>query len=98
MATFKDLADQLEPRLKLMSKFKIGKTGQTLKNRYDQEYSDEYSFSEVIDFSTTAKTIDDFEIYLINRFGNFENSDNEQVGGGEMTTSDKYIAYLMYNK
>jgi hypothetical protein len=98
MATFKELADKLEPRLKLMTNFKIGKTGQSLKERYEQGYSEEYSYSEVIGSSTLSETIDEFEIYLINRFANLKNCDNEQVGGGEMTNSDKYIVYLMYNK
>lgn len=57
MATFKELADKLEPRLKSMTNFKIGKTGQTLKDRYEQEYKEEYSYSEIIGFSTSAKTI-----------------------------------------
>jgi hypothetical protein len=98
MATFKELADKLEPRLKAMTNFKIGKTGQTLQERYEQEYSEEYSYSEIIGSSTSSKTIDDFEIFLINQFADLKNCDNEQLGGGEMTKSDKYIVYLMYNK
>lgn len=35
MATFKELEDKHEPRLKLMTNFKIGKTGQTLKECYE---------------------------------------------------------------
>jgi len=98
MATFIELADKLEPRLKLMTSFKIGKTGQTLKDRYDQGYSDKYKFSEVIGSSALSKTIDSFEIYLINRFGGLSNCDNDQAGGGEMTNSEKYIVYIMFNK
>jgi len=98
MATFKELGDKLEPRLKGMSNFKIGKTGQEIRDRYNQGYSDQYDFYEEIGYSKIAKTIDDFEEYLISRFINFKNCDNDQIGGGEMEYSEKYIVYLMYNK
>jgi len=98
MATFEELADKLEPKLKVISNFKIGKTGQTIEDRYNQEYSDVYDFYEEVGYSTTAENIDNFEKYLIDRFQSFPNCDNEEVGGGEMTDSDRYIVYLMYNK
>jgi hypothetical protein len=43
METFTEFADKLEPRLKFMTNFKIGKTGKTLKERYEQGYSEKYS-------------------------------------------------------
>lgn len=39
MATYEELGDELEPQLKALSNFKIGKTGQIIGNRFDQEYS-----------------------------------------------------------
>jgi hypothetical protein len=36
--------------------------------------------------------------YLIDRFMGLKNSDNKQVGGGEMEISDTYIVYVVYNK
>jgi len=98
MASFKELADELEPKVKLMSNFKIGKTGQSMKDRYDQLYSDKYSSYAVVGSSTTAETIDKFEKYLIDLFKDYKNCDNEQVGGGDMEKSDKYIVYVVYNK
>lgn len=97
MATFKELGDKYEPKLKTLKNFKIGKTGQTVKERYDDEYSETYSNYEVIGSSDNKKTIDDFEKYMIERFISLDNCDNEQIGGGEMTNSDKYIVYLMSN-
>jgi len=98
MASFKELADKLEPRLKLMSNFKIGKTGQNIKDRYDQLYSDKYSNYMVVGTSPEAETVDAFEKYLIDLFKDTKNCDNEQVGGGDMEKSDKYIVYVVYNE
>lgn len=98
MAKFEEIGDGYEEKLKSVSSFKIGKTGQTLKERYDEEYSDTYEKYKVVGYSADKKTIDNFEKYMIERFMNFPNCDNEQIGGGEMTTSDKYIVYLVYNE
>ena len=95
---FKELADKLEPKLKIISNFKIGKTGQSIEERYNQEYSDKYDYYEVVSYSPNTETIGKFEEYLIDRFQNFTNCDNVQVGGGEMTVSDEYIVYIVYNK
>ena len=98
MATFKELGDKYESQLKTLSNFKIGKTGQTVEERYHEEYSDTYNYYEVIGSSDNETIIDDFEEYMIERFKDLSNCDNDQIGGGEMTKSNKYIVYLMYNK
>ena len=98
MATFEELGDKIEPKLKSLSNFKIGKTGQTIKERYDDEYSETYEKYDVVGSSEDKTAIDDFEEYMIERFMNLENCDNEQIGGGEMIESDKYIIYLVYNE
>lgn len=98
MATFKELGDKLEIKLKTISNFKIGKTGQSIEERYNQEYSDIYASYEEIVSSLTPEIIDNFEKYLIERFQNIANCDNEQSGGGKMAKSNRYIVYLMYNK
>ncbi len=98
MATQEELGNKYETFLRNLSKFKIGKTGQTIEDRYDEEYSDTYSFYEEVGSSTQETTVDDFEIYMIKRFMYLPNCDNEQVGGGKMTKSDRYIVYLVYNK
>jgi len=97
MATFKELGDKFESKLKTLINFKIGKSGQTVKERYDEEYSETYSNYEIIGSADDKKTIDDFEKYMIKRFMNLPNCDNEQIGGGEMADSNKYIIYLMSN-
>ncbi len=97
MTTFEELGDKIELKLLLLKNFKIGKTGQTVKERYDEEYSEEYSNYEAIGASADKNTIDDFEKYMIDRFIKLNNCDNEQIGGGEMEDSDEYIVYLVSN-
>lgn len=98
MATFKEQGDKFENKLKSVSRFKIGKTGQTIQQRYDSAYADIYEKGEVVGSSADSKTIDDFEKYMIERFMSLDNCDNEQVGGGDMVESDRYIVYVMYNE
>ena len=98
MATFKELGDKYESKLETLSNFKIGKTGQTDEERYKEEYYDTYQYYEVIGNSDNETTIDEFEKYMIERFIDLPNCDNEQIGGGDMTESNNYIVYLMYNK
>ena len=98
MATFEKLGDKFESKLKNLKNFKIGKTGQTVKERYDQEYSENYSDYQEIGNSDKSEVIDEFEKYMIERFMDLDNCDNEQIGGGEMTDSKVYIVYLMSNK
>ena len=97
MATFKEVSDKLEPLVKRMSNFKIGKTGQDLKDRYDQLHSDKYKNISQVGSSQDAETIDEFEKYLIDLFKDYKNCDNEKVGGGDMEKSDKYMVYIVYN-
>ncbi len=68
MATFKEIADKLEPRLKHMSHFQIGKTGGTLDELREEGLIVEYSFCEAIGKSSKANIIDELEIFLINKF------------------------------
>lgn len=98
MATFKEKGDEWEDKLESFSQFKIGKTGQTIKERYKEEYSDTYTMYDTIGHSNESNVIDNFEKYMIERFMDLENCDNEQIGGGEMTKSDRYIVYVMYNE
>ncbi len=97
MASFEELGDKYEPKLLDLTNFKIGKTGQTVKERYDEEYSEDYSNYEVIGTSKTKTTVDNFEEYMIDRFIGLPNCDNEQIGGGEMEDSDMYTVYLVSN-
>ena len=98
MATFEELGDKHGPWSKGLTSFKIGKTGQTLKDRFDQEYAEQYKSILTVGTAPDKTTIDGFEKYMIKRFGNLPNCDNEQVGGGEMATSSQYRVYVVYNK
>jgi hypothetical protein len=98
IAVFEELAKELEPQLKSMSNFRIGKTGQTIENNYNKKYSQEYNFYKVVDHSSKKDTIDSLEMYLIERFHSLPNCDNEQIGGGDIMESGIYIVYIVYNK
>ena len=98
MATFEELGDKLEEMIKNISNFKIGKTGQSIIDRFNNQYYDEYQEYYEAGYANESNVIDDFEEYLIERFMDHENCDNEQIGGGEMAESDRYIVYVMYNK
>lgn len=98
MATFKELGDKLDEMVKNISNFKIGKTGQNIVDRFNDQYYDQYQKYYEVGYNNESNVIDRFEKYLIDRFIGYENCDNEQVGGGEMTESDKYIVYVMYNE
>jgi hypothetical protein len=41
ISVFEELAKELEPQLKSMSNFRIGKTRQTIENKYYKKYSQE---------------------------------------------------------
>lgn len=97
MATFQEIADKIETKIKNVESFKIGKTGQSIVDRYNQEYKDKYKNYEEICYSTEKKVVDDLEKFLIEKLQKYLHNKNEQIGGGEMTTSSRYIIYLMYN-
>lgn len=97
MATFQEIASKLEAKIKTVKNFKIGKSGQPIIDRYNQEYKDKFKYYEEVCFSTDKTTIDNLEKFLIEKLQNYIHNKNEQVGGGEMTTSSRYIIYLVYN-
>jgi hypothetical protein len=97
MATFEQIASSLKSSISGYSNFKIGKTGQTLEDRFGTDYKEDYAYMKQLGYSDSSSTIDNLEEYLIKEFMNYSNCDNEQVGGGEMASSKKYIVYLVYN-
>ena len=50
------------------SHFKIGKTGQSLSDRFDSEYKNKYDRIEPVRKSSDSTEIDELEKYLISRF------------------------------
>lgn len=94
---FEKIGDDLGQRLQNYSGFKIGKTGQKLQDRYSGAYSHLYENYGEIYSSFNKAFIDNLEKYLIERFFELPNCDNENEGGGEMTNSNVYIAYIVFN-
>lgn len=78
------------------TRFKIGKTGQTTTERFNQEYAGKYARITAICQSTNSKVIDHFESEIIKHFKNYPNNDNDQKGGGSMATSNLYIVYIVW--
>ena len=81
------------------SRFKIGKTGQTIEDRFNSEYADEYDGIHPICNSTNKALIDQWEIDLIEHFqeapGYAGKCDNDAVGGGDMGVSTTYRIYVV---
>lgn len=97
MASFQDIADTIKGKVKSAKHFKIGKSGQNANDRFEQEHKETYNYIEVLAQHPQSKVIDELEIYLINIFKNYPNNDNKQLGGGEMTKSERYIIYLVWS-
>ena len=98
MATFQEIANDIATKVKNVQNFKIGKTGQEPQERHTQEHAAIYKHFDVMATSSDKKAIDDLEIYLIKQFRvSHKNCKNEQDGGGEMTTSNSYAIYLVWN-
>jgi len=55
LAVFEELTKELESQLKSMCNFRIGKTGQTIVNKYNKKYSQEYNFYKVVDHSSKKR-------------------------------------------
>ncbi|QIA08800.1 hypothetical protein [Draconibacterium halophilum] len=97
MATFTEIKNQVEEKIKNIKSFKIGKTGQQMKDRFDNKYKDEYSNYEELGWSNERNVIDNAEEFLIKEFINNMKCKNEQIGSGEMKESKKYIIYIVWN-
>ncbi len=97
MATFQQVADNIKAKIASAKSFKIGKTGQSVKERFDQEHFKTYKYYACMGTSSDAKVIDELELYLIKQFIGYKNNDNDQHGGGEMTKSSLYSIYICWN-
>lgn len=84
------------------SRFKIGKTGQELSDRFDSEYKDDYDKIIEICHSSDSAVIDQWEKDLIAHFQADDDykdkCDNDAVGGGEMEEADTYQIYVVVKK
>lgn len=97
MATFTEIKNQVDEKIKNVKSFKIGKTGQTVQDRFDEKYKNEFNYIEELGWSETMSTIDEAEEYLISEFINNKKCKNEQIGSGKMTESKRYVIYMVWN-
>lgn len=95
--SIQDCINSIQSKISNSKGFKIGKTGQTSTDRFNQEYKNKYSRIFTICQSTSSKPIDEYEIALIKHFKNYPNNENDQNGGGSMSTSsgNTYIVYVV---
>ena len=94
---FGDLGNAIQNKLAVMKNFKIGKTGQTVDERFRQEHESAYANVSELGVSHSKEIIDECEKYLIKRFKACTTCDNQQIGGGDMGKSDTYRIYLVWN-
>ena len=73
MASFEELGDKYESKLKSISNFKIGKSRKTAQEKFNEDYADIYNHYDTIGSSENSTTIDDFEKYMIKRFKELPN-------------------------
>lgn len=98
MATFEQLASELESEIHTFSSFKIGKTGHNIVDRYNKVYANTYDNYKVIAYSKNLNTIEEFEMYLIQLFNTLSGCKNEHIEDIETIDTEYYILYLMYNE
>lgn len=84
------------------STFKIGKTGEELNARFDQEdYGDKYSYIKAIYSSKDSKSVDEMEVYLIQMaklFPNCQNiKDTSSLHDTMVENAEMYYVYIVWN-
>ena len=97
---FEEIEKELNIKILFLNpkNFKIGKTGKSLEERYDEEYKDSYKEIEEIYCNSSKIKIDELEKHLIRNFIDNPRCDNEQIGSGEMKDTGAYSVYLVFNK
>ena len=94
-----DSIERIKEIVATCCRFKIGKTGQSLPDRFDIEYKDLYDRIELVYSSSSKVEIDNLEKWLIGYFQELKlyasKCDNEAVGGGEMEDSSTYHIYVV---
>lgn len=88
---FNDVMSSINYHIQNVRRFKIGKTGQNLNDRFKQQHESE-GYDKIIGIGTSNdnQEVDQLEKNLIHHFQNNLKCDNNQIGGGEMTFSNKY--------
>jgi hypothetical protein len=96
-----DVITKIKDLVKDSSKYKIGKTGQELEDRFDTDYKEEFdSINYICHHDTDEELIDKWEKDLIAHFTSTDKRCvNDANGGGEMTgVSGRYRIYIVMKK
>ena len=76
-------------------KYKIGKTGEKLKDRFNKGYKKEYDDIFPVQLSITKEYINLLEKILIFAFKDTPKCENEQKGGSDMVDATTYKVYIV---
>lgn len=90
--------ERADETIKNCKSFKIGKTGQTLKNRFNKEYRDSFENIQQLYSSKNKQLIDELESTLNSHYFNHpENSNFKEGSAVEMTDiNNKYLLYIIF--
>jgi hypothetical protein len=98
MVTLSDFIKGVIETITHATTFKIGKTGQTIDDRFRGDHESNYKSIKEIGGSNNKSFVDGMEVELIKYFKtNHKNCDNEQEGGGDMCQSERYLIYVVWN-
>lgn len=82
--------------------FKIGKTGEELETRFNQDdYRDKYAHIKGLTSSKDSRFIDEMEVYLIEKAKMFPNCQNikeaSSLHDSMVENADVYYVYIVWN-
>jgi hypothetical protein len=94
---YHSLSNRINSIIETRSKFKIGITGQTIKERFNTEYRELYNGIIALVRVDHEEIVKLYESWLIEYFYNHPKCDNLQiVGGSRDSSSGSYILYVVY--
>jgi hypothetical protein len=90
--------ERAESIIKNCKSFKIGKTGQTLENRFNLKYKTDFENVKQLYYSRNEQLINQLESTLNSYFiSHPKNSNLKEGSAGDMTdTNDKYLLYIVF--
>ena len=99
--TEKEIEEAIENIAKSSNNFKVGKTGETIQERGNQQDYQAYDNIQSLFSSNSSAVISTLEKTFINRFKDYPNNDNDKDGRrslfDKMTDSDTYQLYVVWN-
>ena len=99
--TEKDIKAAIEEIANSCKTFKVGKTGETIQDRGNQQDYQAYDNIQSLFTSNSSALISTLEKTFINKFKDYSNNDNDKDGRqslfDKMADSDSYHLYVVWN-